>query len=67
LQSLQTSKVNDAAPLLRHHAWEHSLEQEEGPRQLYLNLALPHLKGHCAKGVGWHRKEHIVDHHIHVT
>jgi hypothetical protein len=45
---------------------EHGLKQEEGSRQLHLYLALPHLKGHGPKGMGWHWKEHIVDHDIHV-
>jgi hypothetical protein len=53
LKDLQASKVNDTASLLRHHPGENSLEQEEGPRQLRLNLPLPHRKGHGTKRVGW--------------
>src|SRR5262245_24859260 len=45
---------------------EHGLKQEEGARQLHLNLALPYLKGYCAKGMGRHWKEPIVDYHVDV-
>jgi len=53
LKGRQASKVNDTASLLRHHPGEHGLEQEEGPRQLRLNLPLPHHTGHGTKSVGW--------------
>jgi hypothetical protein len=53
LKGRQASKVNDTAPLLRHHPWEYGLEQEEGPRQLHLTLPIPHGKRHGTKRVGW--------------
>src|SRR5687767_12700334 len=55
LKGRQASKVNDAAPLLRHHPWEHGLEQGEGSRQLYRNLPLPHRKGYGTKSMSWQK------------